>query len=221
MSKTSNKAKDTYFENEVGIPIKQPSPLKVFFSRLALPILTLISRRQALNLGLTPIDDERVIRALKYTKGKALDIGCGSNNYIRSYGNGVGVDVYPWEGTDVVVKDTAKLPFKKGEFETVTLLACLNHIPNRADVLKEAYRVTKKDGTLLVTMIPPRWGQFIHWIRFRNDPDHKNRDIDHDHELLGMHPTHVKSLIKDAGFEITKTERFVYGINTIYVATKK
>jgi ubiquinone/menaquinone biosynthesis C-methylase UbiE len=130
------------------------------------------------------------------------------------------VDVFPWEGVDVVVTDAAKLPFEDQSYETVSYLACLNHIPNRADALSEAHRVMKPGGRLIVTMIPPVWGTFIHWIRFRNDPDHTDRDIDHDHELLGMHSTHVKSLIKDAGFELLDYKRFVFGINGIYVAEK-
>lgn len=209
-----------YFDINYGIPIKQPSLIKAFFSRLALPLLTLLSREQSLKIGLTPIDDERVIMAIKNTKGKALDIGCGANNYIRSYGNGVGVDVYPWEGCDKVIKDAAKLPFKDGEFGTVAYLACLNHIPNRTDSIKEAFRVTKPGGRMIVTMIPPMWGKFIHWIRFRNDPDHQDRDIDHDHELLGMHSTHVRSLMKDAGFDDITQKRFVFGINCIYIGYK-
>ncbi len=213
--------KASYFDINKGIPIRQPRPFKTFVSRLALPILSLVSREQALSLHLTPIDDERVIMALKYAKGKLLDVGCGANNFVRSYrGKGVGVDVYPWEGSDKVVKDTAKLPFKEGEFGTVSFLACLNHIPNRADALREAFRVTKPGGRIIVTMIPPLWGRFIHWLRFKNDPDHQDRDIDHDHELLGMHSTHVRSLIKDAGFEIIERKRFVFGINSIFVGQK-
>lgn len=220
MPKTQTKTKKKYFSNGVGLPIVQPVLLKRIASRIAMPLLALLSREQSLKIGLVPLDDERVIQALRYTKGRALDIGCGANNYINSYGNGVGIDVYPWEGVDVVVKDAAKLPFKNGEFGTVAFLACLNHIPNRADALLEANRVLKKDGILLVTMIPPMWGRFIHWLRFRNDPDHQDRDIDHDHELLGMHTTHVRSLIKDAGFNIVESKTFAYGINRIYVAKK-
>lgn len=218
MSKES--AQSRYFDTSLGIPIKQPSQVRVLLSRICFPLLSLLSREQSLKFGLTPLDDERVIMALRYVKGKALDIGCGANNFIRSYGNGTGVDVYPWEGVDKVVKDAAKLPFKDGEFETVSFLACLNHIPNRADALKEAYRVTKPGGRVLVTMIPPTMGRFIHWLRFRNDPDHQDRDIDHDHELLGMHSTHVRSLMKDAGFEDIARHRFVYGINSLYVGEK-
>ena len=209
-----------YYDISKGIPITQPSTIKRFVSRLCLPLLALISREQALKLHLAPIDDERVVMALQHAKGKVLDVGCGANNFVRSWGKGTGVDVFPWAGVDVVVKDAAKLPFKDKTYDTISYLACLNHIPNRAAALDEAYRVLKPNGQVIVTMIPPLWGKFIHWIRFRNDPDHKDRDIDHDHELLGMHSTHVQSLLKDAGFEVIYKKRFVFGINSIYVAKK-
>jgi SAM-dependent methyltransferase len=211
-----------YFDINVGIPIKQPSMFKTVLSRLLLPLLALMSRETTLKTGLTPIDDERVIMALRYAKGSVLDIGCGANNFVRSYpGKGVGVDVYPWEGVDQVIKSAAKLPFDNNAFDTVSYLACLNHIPNRAESLKDAYRVTKKGGRIIVTMVPPLWGSFIHWLRFRNDPDHQDRDIDHDHELLGMHSSHVRSLMKDAGFTNIRQKRFVFGINAVYTGEKK
>ena len=93
------KPSSSYFDIEKGIPIKIPSMAKTFVSRIALPMLSLVSREKALDLGLIPIDDERVIMALKNVKGRALDVGCGANNFIRSYGNGLGVDVFNWEGT--------------------------------------------------------------------------------------------------------------------------
>lgn len=209
-----------YFENVRGMPIAVPSLPKTFISRLALPLLSLVSRDKALDLKLTPIDDERVIMAIKHAKGRALDIGCGANNFIRSYGNGMGVDVFPWSGCDMVIKDAAKLPFKKGEFNTVTYLACLNHIPNRDKSVKSAYDILDDGGRILVTMITPRWGKFIHWIRFRNDPDHQDRHIDHAHELLGMSSTQVKKILADAGFHSIRRKRFVFGLNNLYIAEK-
>lgn len=210
-----------YFDINVGMPIKQPAKPKMLASRLMLPVLSVLSREQSLKLGVTPLDDERVIMALKHAEGKVLDIGCGANNFVRSYqGKGVGVDIYPWNGLDQVIETAAKLPFKDKSFDTVSFLACLNHIPNRADALSEAYRVTRPGGKIIVTMIPPKLGAFIHWLRFKNDPDHQDRDIDHDHELLGMHSTHVRSLIKDAGFVDIKSKRFVFGMNCIYVGYK-
>lgn len=209
-----------YFENVRGIPIAVPSKAVTLLSRLALPLLSLISREKALDWGLTPVDDERVIMAMKYSKGRALDIGCGANNFIKSYGNGLGVDVFPWQGCDQVIKDAAKLPFTKGEFQTVTYLACLNHIPNREASVKAAYKLLDEDGRVLVTMITPRWGKFIHWIRFRNDPDHKDRHIDHDHELLGMSPKQVKAILRAAGFKNIRRKRFVFGLNNLFIGEK-
>jgi SAM-dependent methyltransferase len=215
-----NVQKANYFDIDVGMPIKPAHPLKTLLSRISLPLLALLSREQTLKTGLIPIDDERVAIALKYAQGEVLDIGCGANNFVRSYGNGVGVDVYPWDGCDKVIESAAKLPFEDKSFGTVSYLACLNHIPNRAESLKEAYRVTEPGGKVIVTMIPPLLGRFIHWLRFKNDPDHQDRDIDHDHELLGMHSTHVRSLIKDAGFTNIKSKRFVFGMNAIYIGEK-
>jgi SAM-dependent methyltransferase len=200
--------------------IELPSKLKTFLSRLAFPLLSLLSREQSLKLGLTPIDDERVIMALRHTKGRLLDVGCGANNFVKSYGNGVGVDVADWKGCDVVIDDAARLPFKRGEFDTVAYLACLNHIPNREAAVKDAARVLGKDGRIIVTMITPMMGKFIHWWRFKNDPDHQERHIDHEHELMGMSPAYTKQILKDAGFGKIKRKRFVFGLNNIYIATR-
>lgn len=213
-------AESVEYFSVVNEPIVPPPFIKMIISRVCLPLLSLISREQALNLGLTPIDDERVIMALKHTKGRVLDIGCGANNFVRSYGKGIGADVFPWKGCDVVIEDAGSLPFKPGDFNTVSFLACLNHIPNRDQALKEAHRVLSDDGRVLVTMITPRWGKFIHWIRFRNDPDHQDRHIDHDHELLGMSAAHVRRLLKEAGFSSVRRKRFVFGLNNLYVAEK-
>lgn len=208
-----------YFSKASNISV--PAKHKTFFSRLAFPVLSLLSREQTLKLGLTPIDDERVIAALKHTKGRLLDVGCGANNYAKSYGNGVGVDVAAWDGCDHVIEDAAKLPFENESFDTVSFLACLNHIPNREDAVKEAVRVLKKDGRLLVTMITPNLGKFIHWLRFRNDPDHQERHIDHDHELMGMSAEHISSILREAGLTNIKRKRFVFGLNSIYIAERE
>lgn len=215
-SKSNEEVLD-YFETDNTITI--PSNLKTFLSRLAFPLLSLLSREQSLALGLTPIDDERVIAALKHTKGRVLDIGCGANNFVKSYGNGVGVDVAAWKGADLVIEDAAKLPFKK-EFDTVSYLACLNHIPNREESVKSAAGVLKKDGRIIITMITPTMGKFIHWWRFRNDPDHQERHIDHEHELMGMSDEHIRSILTDAGFKKITRKRFCYGLNSIYIATR-
>lgn len=218
VKKSKQEKQLSYFSESDKITV--PNKFKVFASRIAFPLLSILSRESSLKLGLTPIDDERVIIAMKNTEGRLLDVGCGANNYVKSYGNGTGVDVAAWKGCDVVVKDAAELPFKDGEYDTVSFLACLNHIPNRNEAVLEAARVVKPEGKILVTMITPRWGKFIHWWRFRNDPDHQERHIDHDHELLGMSEDHIRGILHGAGFHNIKRKRFVYGLNSIYIAKR-
>lgn len=211
--------KREYFaQSKVEIPTL---PKKVL-SRTAFPILTLLSREQSLYVGLVPIDDERVIESLKLAHGRLLDVGCGANNLVRSYeGDGVGVDIVDWEGSDLVVDDVSSLPFDDESFDTVSFLASLNHIPNRREALEESYRLLRPNGTLIATMITPGLGRFIHWWRQPNDPDARERSIDTENELLGMSASHVTELATDAGFENIKRKRFAYGLNNIFTATKR
>ncbi len=132
----------------------------------------------------------------------------------------MGVDVVAWEGCDEVVEDAARLPFADASFDTVSFLAYLNHIPNRADALREAYRVLRPGGRLIVTMITPRLGRFIHLWRRPHDPDERERHIDPEHELLGMAPRGLLGLIERAGFTAVRRRRFVLGLNNLFLAER-
>src|SRR5262249_30800158 len=101
------------------------------------------------------LEKRRHNMVLPRVRGRLLDVGCGSNKLVKAYGNGIGVDVYPWDGCDQVVESAASLPFDDQTFDTVSFVACLNHIPNRGDALREAHRVLKRDGVVVATMIGP------------------------------------------------------------------
>ncbi|MHB8682138.1 MAG: class I SAM-dependent methyltransferase [Acidimicrobiales bacterium] len=197
-----------------------PPRRKTLLSRLCFPLLALLSRERTHRLGLVPIDDERVIMALRHARGRVLDVGCGSNLFVRSYGSGVGVDVFAWSGCDLVVEDAAALPFEDGSFDTISFLACLNHVPNREEAMREAARLLAPGGQVLVTMIPPRLGAFIHWLRERHDPDHRQRHIDHAHELMGMSERQVRDVFDAAGLRLVARKRFCYGTNSLFIATR-
>src|SRR5262245_45100549 len=90
--------------------------------------LVLFDQKWLPHLGWTTLEEERLEAVFPYVRGRLLDIGAGANTLVKRYGNGVGVDVHDWGGGALVVQDSSKLAFSDGEFDTVTLIACLNHI---------------------------------------------------------------------------------------------
>jgi ubiquinone/menaquinone biosynthesis C-methylase UbiE len=192
--------------------------------RFSFPLLIFLSSERAQALGLTPIDEERVAIALGRCRGLLLDIGCGTNDLARRYrsrqGMAIGVDIHPWPGTDVVC-DTTRLPFPDGHFDTVLMLACLNHVPlsKRIQVLQEARRALKGEGQLLITMINPVVGFFSHPIRRRYDLDQLERGIGEE-EAKGLWEKEVKELLVKSRLRLTETIPFVFGLNCLYVVEK-
>ena len=49
----------------------------------------------------------------------------------------IGVDVINWDSGCMIIESSKKLPFNDCHFDTVTFVACLNHIPECAQALKK------------------------------------------------------------------------------------
>ncbi len=164
------------------------------------------------------LEDWRRRKVLPHIHGRLLDIGCGFNNLVSAYdGPGTGIDVHPWPGIDVQISDAARLPFAASSFDTVTIVAALNHIPNRAAALEEVHRVLKPGGNLVLTMIGPLTGVVAH-ILFKKD----------EHERGGMRPGEEEGLrhrdllrlLAKCGFVLEVVRPFQLGLNRVYVARK-
>lgn len=59
-----------------------------------------------------------------------------------------------------VIYDGKHMPFADRTFNTIISNSVLEHIPNISEVLKEAYRVLKPNGTMLVTVIAKPWAEY-------------------------------------------------------------
>jgi SAM-dependent methyltransferase len=159
----------------------------------------------------------RIARVLPLVQGRLLDVGCGFNNLVRAYGSGVGMDVVGWPGVDVIVENPVILPFPSACFDTVTMLATLNHIPDRAQVLAETRRVLCDDGRLVLTMIGPNTGRLAHWL-FRRDEG--TRGGMQAGEKRGMRREEVIDLLGQSGFAVLTQVPFQLGLNRVFVAVK-
>lgn len=163
----------------------------------------------------------RIKAVLPHIHGRLLDIGCGTNDLVKSYkGEGVGIDVYQWGDVDLVVDDSSKLPFDNAAFDTVTIIAALNHIPNRHEVLVEAHRVLRPNGGIIITMIPPKISAIWHFLRRPWDADQAERQMKPG-EVFGLTPGEVRNLLFEAGFGILSERKFMFGINRITVAGRQ
>ncbi|MBD3160932.1 MAG: methyltransferase domain-containing protein [Candidatus Latescibacteria bacterium] len=160
---------------------------------------------------------KRRTRVLRHLKGRLLDIGCGDNRLVREHGDGIGVDVVDWGDVDLVVEDTAQLPFEDGSFDSVTFVACLNHIPNREEVLDEARRLLRSDGRLIATMIPPNLSAVWHRIIHPWDPDQHGREL-HEGEVWGITNEEMIRMLGRHRFRLVAHERFVFRLNNLFVA---
>jgi SAM-dependent methyltransferase len=160
--------------------------------------------------------NRRMLAVLPHVRGRLLDVGCGFNRLVRHYTNGVGVDVHPWPGADLIVSDTAALQWEPASFDTVTIIAALNHIPNRLAVLKECRRVLRPDGRVVVTMLTPRTSRIWHWLRAPWDVDQRERGM-RAGEVYGFTSAQLVELFKDAGFTLLSRQPFMLGLNRVYV----
>jgi len=156
-------------------------------------------------------------------KGDVLDVGCGTNELVNTYKTihpeykAVGVDVYPWEGVDAVILNSTNLPFADASFDTICCIAALNHIPEREGFLREAKRILRPHGHLVLTMLPPGISRVWHFLRFPWDVDQHERGIK-EGELYGLSTNSIKTLLETAGFSLTRVSSFMLWINKLYVA---
>ncbi|SOB60768.1 conserved protein of unknown function [Pseudodesulfovibrio profundus] len=175
-------------------------------------------------LGLTDMLVERFTMVLNNTKGKLADIGCGDNEMTAIYSNAtgnkaIGIDVYDFGGGAMIVEDTSDLPFDDASFDTVSFVACLNHVPVsiRHAVLKEAGRILTEDGRIVITMINPFVGIIRHKLAWW-DKDQHERGMEE--EDMGLTPEYIIQLFKECGYKLSLKQGFMFGLNTLYVFEK-
>jgi SAM-dependent methyltransferase len=222
-------------EMSVGLPpawsLQRPKPLwqRVYDFALAPLRMVLLPDHTAERLHLTSLRAERLAIAVGALRGRCLDIGAGDNMLLRLYRErarerglppeqattSIGVDIVDWGGGCQIIESPTRLPFPDCSFDTVSFIACLNHIPQRSAALAEARRVLRPGGRLVATMIGRLVGTVGHALWWYSED--KRREV-HAEEQMGLNHTEVLRLIRAAGFRPLDVKRFAYGLNRLYVA---
>jgi len=184
--------------------------------------------------GLSALASERYDYTAAEVTGYCLDVGCGSNRLVTQYlrGNGVGIDIYPYEGSGdtTIVPDLTRLPYPDSSFDSVTFIANINHVPapQRDPELAEAYRVLRPGGDILVTMGLPIVEIVVHkvvWFYdrvFGTKLDHDNQRGMAEGEEYYLTGVEIRRLLTKAGFRRIAYKPFwtQWGMNGLYVGWK-
>lgn len=117
----------------------------------------------------------RALREACADGGPIVEIGCGPGLFKERYPEIVATDVEANPYADRVV-DAAALPFADGELGNLVMLDVFHHLPRPADFLREAARVLRPGGRLV--MLEPWLGAAGHiFYRFVH---HEVCDLDAD-----------------------------------------
>jgi SAM-dependent methyltransferase len=150
-----------------------------------------------------------------YASGDLLDLGCGNKPYEAWYNpltkTQTGCDVIQSDKNRVdVICLASKLAFEENKFDTILTTQVLEHVYEQREMLSEAYRVLKNNGTIILT-VPFTW-------ELHEEP--------YDFYRITKHG--LKELFERAGFEIVYIKAnggkwaamFQMFINTIYSTFK-
>lgn len=181
--------------------------------------------------GLTSLREERFNMVAKECRGRVLDVGCGEYSlFIKKYigvENGIGIDVYAYEGVENIVEDLTNLPFENESFDTVTLVAVGGHIPKQyrvtefmefSRVLKYGGRLVMTEGERITQTIGHMWRHFSLKLIGKEDMD-SERGMEEEEEYC-MPSKEIMTYLNTKPLRFKKRIRFQWGLNNVYVAEK-
>ena len=151
---------------------------------------------------ITAINELKVIKSL-VENVKTIDIGCGTGwftSQLNTYCIGIDpsiemIKIAKSREIDVICSIGEKLPIKENSVNQVLVIVTLCFVDNPELILQECYRILKRNGKLIICVIPKdsKWGE--HYISKRKDSPFY--EIAH-----FLTRNEVKELTRRVGFEI-------------------
>lgn len=180
---------------------------------------------------------DKFLRWLRYKKvvghipedSVVCDIGCGYDagflkkiSYFIKQGIGLDKEVADFKGANLEfkkIKVFKDIPIGNETCDVVTLIAVIEHLDHPQEILKEAFRVLKEEGKLILTTPTPMAKPILEFLSFKLGLVDKNE--------IGGHKNYfwtkdVKRMLLENGFkkEGIKNHFFECYLNNLIIAQK-
>lgn len=168
-------------------------------------------RKIAAAISKTPIRFSPELRYLQdKPKGRLLDVGCGNGAFLR-LAVAQGWEIFGQEfdpeaakvahastGADIRTGDLLSNNYDADFFDAITLSNVLEHLPNPNEVMLEAHRILKPNGTFV--SISPNPNSYLH-KRYKSNW----RGLEVPRHLFLFPPSALNTLTHNAGFRNIQT----------------
>lgn len=152
---------------------------------------------------------------------RVLDVGCHQGEFLRGLGSRLGSGV----GLDPLAADLSTprwtlirdrfpptVPFPRSSFDAVVMLATLEHIPGKDELIEECFRVLRPGGRVVVTVPSPMVDPILQALTRLGLADGMSLDEHH-----GFKPSETRGLFTRHGFQLVLWQEFQLGFNHLFV----
>jgi ubiquinone/menaquinone biosynthesis C-methylase UbiE/transcription elongation factor Elf1 len=145
-----------------------------------------------------------------------LDVGCGNGEFLELAKETYqvhGTEISPFAveyvkrnlRTEVYMGNLAELNLRPNTYDVITMWHTLEHIPDPLENLKEAKRILRKDGLLIIEV--PNMNAYIERAIYRIVKRKQERFFsiyDREPHLFHFTPSTLKEILRRAGFRVVK-----------------
>ncbi len=155
-----------------------------------------------------------------------LEIGIGTGRFAMHFPDVVGIDpslnalkIAKKRGEKVVYGYGENLPFKNETFGCILLIVTLCFVENPIEVLREAKRVLKKNGSIVIGLVPKDspWGIFYEEKKRTGHPFYSNarfytmQDVNELLQKVGLKISRIRSTLLQRPDEPRRIEKGIEG----------
>ena len=155
---------------------------------------------------------------------RVLDVGCHRGEFLRGLGRHIGSGV----GLDPLAPDLSgprwtllrdrfpsSVPIPSDSFDVVVMLATLEHILNKDELVQECFRVLRPGSRVVITVPSLLVDPIVFFLTRIGLTDGMSLEEHH-----GFDPLETQRLFIRHGFQLVRWREFQFGLNHLFVFRK-